>query len=274
MSTVRKNFFSKIFSEYCENGNTQYGNPNYWVKGTLLPLTDGTPYLEWDNKNRTIDTPGWKLSLRGTASITLGSCDWNDEEGLLTLIESMKDRSKLLTLLGLIDSKESAALASKLNLVKMRDNMEVVSSRTVRSILKKAGLIPAIEPANYKGGVMRPLKLSLGGKVTVLAVCIMAPSVPEGVRSLTRSELSLIWREQNEITEGLSNSVREDWIKKTKDALTLAGWNIVALPKPYYHGGSGEYIWATKLSDAEIAKGKIVFDHEASRFRLVGGGKF
>ena len=121
MNNDRRDAFSTMLSQHCSRGDDiEYLNRTYWIKEVLIPLADGTPYLEWSGATRLRNVARWSVSLRGMDSVELGSCLWNDETGLSALIASMKDSTRLTAIFALLDPIKSAALTKKIDLANLR----------------------------------------------------------------------------------------------------------------------------------------------------------
>jgi hypothetical protein len=279
------------------------------------PKVEGTPFLAWKRAkvsgDNTVSKSGWGLSLAGTDNLEAGFAEWDDEEAICELIESMKTPKNIIALSGLLNPTETSKLSARMAASALKGNRSLprIDIPLVREILETSGLI--ISTAfnekypnrtifkGYRGGAMRLLTIKVPGtkrdgvtievKKVPVAIAVQTPQLPYDVTilDLPKQDKGEDYHSYNarkapieEANKAAVEAVQKAWADKAINALAKEGWRSVDLPhdKGYHYPhnlyGSPLILWFTRIPEALWTKVAPAAKEESKVTRMNVGSDF
>lgn len=273
---LRREYNGEVTS-FGVKSNRKLGDTGY-VLETETEIADGTPVLLWHKDNTgNHEKTGWKIYLFGTKEAFIGFARWDDKQGLLNLIEQMRDPESMFTISGLMHPETTSKLAARMAAARMRTARQLpgIDLKKARAILEAAELTSntTSNASRYYGGRIRLLKIVSGGKEVPVAVAVMGPTPTQAQLNLTEEEAALPYYQKQQIIEQRTEMIRKPWQEKAAKAFEEAGWRIVNLPEP--HGSWSTTVkvtWATRIDSETWSTIQAAATTAASELYMTRGG--
>lgn len=253
------------------------GDKSYILE-TETEVADGTPVLIWHKDNNDDhEKTGWKIYLFGTKDAFISFARWDDKQGLLNLIQQMRDTESMFTLSGLMYPETTSKLSARMAAARMRTARQLpgIDLKKARSILSAAGLTSdtTTNASRYYGGKIRLLKIVSGGKEVPIAVAVMGPTPTKADLNLTEEEDALPYYQKNQLVQERTEMMRKPWQEKAAKAFEEAGWRIVNLPEPHGSWSSTVKVtWATRIDTETWSTIQAAATTAASELYMTRGG--
>lgn len=208
------------------------------------PDNEMTPIISWHPTqyipNGTAHYTGesrkgyWSLYLNGANGVILQTVEWDDEEGIKTMVESMSDPEALFSMLVLLDFKAATELSSRFaatNFAKS-DPLPTIEISEIRSHLTNHELTTR-SPNNVDSLKAGTLYIKSNGKKVPVAI-VLYPSANafnasyDASRARKSEEQSIAYGDWIEILRIERESNQSEWILNFTKSLTNTEWRILA----------------------------------------------
>lgn len=245
------------------------------------PSTDGTPFIEWKtigsgDRETPQNTHGWRLTLGGATTCTVGFATWNDLPGIANLVSMLSDPETCITMGSMIDPQPVQEMCSRIAARSLRSAraFPAVNLNKARKVLSNAA-IPAGTGGNTDA-LLRLLTIKSGGKDVAVAVAVACPTEPVGTQTLSEEETRLTWNEKQKIIEDYRNATRQPWTNRARAAFIAAGWREVNLPVPRvgYYNSQPPVIWVTPIDAETWGSIAPAATREATHLSMTRGGRY
>lgn len=248
-----------IAAEHVASRDTGW-TPGNGYAATLIAANEtareGIPTLMWVSVPQNGEPRGWRLTIIGAETTTVGFAPWHDKDAILSLVAALPDADSALVMGGMVDPENLSRLTARANVADLRSSraIPVTNLKDVTRIIKDNRLQTGQTGwyARSTGGRMRILSLpSSDGRDVPCAVAVKVPSDGGRFRQYpTDDELEgMPYQNQRALIEQRSHEAVELWIGEFTRLMVAAGYRQVDLPNPRHHytmSGS-TILWFTKM---------------------------
>lgn len=255
--------------------------------GTVDFQKDNVPVLQWigttDIDGAAGVGPGWRLSLVGAPTLSLGFAHWQDTAKIDGLIRQMEDVDTLMIMAGMLSPADAGRISSRMNAHAVMEERLIknVTLRKIRKILVDNGLGTADHRSRSDRGIGRVLTIPLGQKTLPVACALLVP-VPDAAHNewmeFTRVEehSTMTYHDRQVKREEINKRHQAVWKASFLSALTSLGWHTLDLPKPKmgWRFNGREVVWVSPVNDEVWDLIKAAATDAAERLEMSRGSAF
>lgn len=220
-------------------------NPDRLCLEAHDPDNEMTPVMEWyltqyseageaSYDGREIEQAYWTLSLNGAKSIILQKVQWDDEENLKIMVDSMSDPEALLSMLVLLDAKVASQLSSRYNATALftGKSLPQIEISEMRYFLSSKHLNTYDQKDNRGNSAkMGTLYIRSAHKKVPVAIAISpshhARNAPHDVTRPREDEGGRRWAGWNDKIEAERKANQIQWVADFRQSLEGTEWRVL-----------------------------------------------